>query len=487
MKITVNDILKATGGSLLNGNPDAVIDGFSTNSKEIDSLPEKNVLFVPVMGEKVDGHLFIPAAIAAGAKAFFIRKGHKLPDGIGEAAAIEVDDTVEALQETALWYREKFDIPVIGITGSVGKTTTKEMVAAALSSINIHKTKGNANSQVGLPITLFGITPENKAAIIEMGMSEFGEMEKLAKTARPNYGIFTNVGSAHIGNLGSKENILVEKLHMTDYFTDKDILFINADDEFLSELIIEGSKHRPKNVKKIITFGTNEDADFYATSISVSGDGTDFVANYRAKNGALTAEHVHLNTLGLHNVRNALAAIAIAMELGISPSVSKKGLAGYEPLKMRGNIIKSDGLTIIDDTYNASPDSMKAAIQMIGEMRGGIEPIRRRFAVFADVLELGEDSKSEHYEVGEYIKNYNKSDSAHRINYLVTVGTDSEQIGFGATSEVLETNPVTKHCDTNAEAVTYLKTLLKSGDAIIVKGSRGMHTEEIVNSLLHTG
>ena len=130
---------------------------------------------------------------------------------------------------------------------------------------------------------------------------------------------------------------------------------------------------------------------------------------------------------------------------------------------------------------------MKAAIQMIGEMRGGIEPIRRRFAVFADVLELGEDSKSEHYEVGEYIKNYNKSDSAHRINYLVTVGTDSEQIGFGATSEVLETNPVTKHCDTNAEAVTYLKTLLKSGDAIIVKGSRGMHTEEIVNSLLHTG
>lgn len=484
MKITVNDILKATGGNLLNGSLDTIIDGFSTNSKEIATLSEKNVLFVPVMGEKVDGHLFIPAAIAAGSKAFFIRKGHRLPDGIGETAAIEVEDTVSALQTTALRYREKFDIPVIGITGSVGKTTTKEMVAAALSSINVHKTKGNANSQVGLPITLFGIEPENKAAIIEMGMSEPHEMEKLAKTARPNYGIFTNVGSAHIGNLGSKENILIEKLHMTDYFTDKDILFINSDDELLMELTKPDSKYRPKNVKNIVTFGTSEDADFYATSISVSGEGTDFVANYKSAEGRLTSEHIHLNTLGLHNVRNALAAIAIAMELGISPSVSKQGLSEYEPLKMRGNIIKTGGLTIIDDTYNASPDSMKAAIQIIGEMRGGIEPIRRRFAVFADVLELGEDAESEHFEVGEYIKNYNKEDSSHRINYLITVGTDSEHIGFGATSDILETNPITKHCSTNADAIAYLKTLLKTGDAVVVKGSRGMHTEEIVNALL---
>lgn len=485
MKISVNDILKATGGKLLNGKPETEIDGFSTNSKEISSLSEKNVLFVPVMGEKVDGHLFIPAAIEAGAKAFFIRRGHKLPADIGETSAIEVEDTVAALQETALWYRMKFDIPVIGITGSVGKTTTKEMVAAALSSISIHKTKGNANSQVGLPITLFGIKPEDKAAIIEMGMSEPHEMEKLARTARPNYGIFTNVGSAHIGNLGSKENILIEKLHMTDFFTDKDKLFINADDELLMELTKESSRHRPKNVKNIVTFGTGEEADFYASSISVSGEGTDFVANYTSKDGKPVSEHVHLNTLGLHNVRNALAAIAIALELSISPSISKKGLAEYEPLKMRGNIIKAGGLTIIDDTYNASPDSMKAAIQIIGEMRGGIEPIRRRFAVLADVLELGDEAKTEHYEVGEYIKNYNKEDSAHRINYLITVGTDSENIGFGATSDILETNPSAKHFSTNSEAIAYLKTLLKSGDAVIVKGSRGMHTEEIVNALLN--
>ncbi len=483
MKISVNDVLNATGGTLLQGNPDTLIDGFSTNSKEISELDEKNVLFVPVMGEKVDGHLFIPAAVNSGAKAFFIRKGHFIPDGVEDTAAIEVEDTVAALQQTALWYRSRFDIPLIGVTGSVGKTTTKEMIAAALSSINIHKTKGNANSQVGLPITLFGLSSENKAAIIEMGMSECGEMEKLAKTARPNFGIFTNVGTAHIGNIGSKENILAEKLRMTDCFTDNDILFINADDELLVTLTEDDSKFRPENVKRIVTFGTSPDADFYASSISVSGEGTDFVANYKNKEGRLLAEHIHINTLGIHNVRNALAAIAIAMELGVSSSDVKAGLASYEPLKMRGNIIKSSGITIIDDTYNASPDSMKAAIQMTGEMRGGIEPIRRRIAVLADVLELGESSASEHFGVGEYIKDYNKNDSAHRIHYLLTVGNDSAQIGYGATSEVLETNPVTKHFDSNADAIVYLKSILKSGDAVVIKGSRGMHTEEIVNSL----
>ena len=449
MQVTVQDILNATKGRLLNGNADTVINGFFTNSREIDSLPFKNALFVPIIGERVDAHIFIPQVVENGAKAFFIKKGHELPSSIGDTVAIEVDDTETALLDMGLWYREKFNIPFIGITGSVGKTTTKEMVASALSSINIHKTKGNANSTIGLPLTLFGLEPCNEAAIIEMGISEF------------------------------------QKLHITDCFTDDSVLFINADDELLMKVAAENSEFRPKNVKHIVTFGINEKADFYASSITISDSGTDFVANYKSESGEAVSEQIHLKTLGLHNVRNALAAIAVALKLGISPAVSKKGLAEHEPLSGRGNIIKSNGLTIIDDTYNASPDSMKTSVQIIGEMRGGTEPINRRFVVFADVLELGEYAETEHYKVGEYIKIYNKENTENKIDYLITVGKDSEQIGLGINSENLETNPVTRHFSTNVEASDYLKSLLKKGDAIVVKGSRGMHTEEIVNALLN--
>lgn len=484
MKITVNDILKATNGKLLNGSPAAEIDGFFTNSREISDLPYTNALFVPIIGERVDAHDFIPQVIKDGAKAFFIKRGHELPSETGETAAIEVEDTEAALLDMGLWYRLHFNIPFIGITGSVGKTTTKEMVAAALSSLNIHKTKGNANSTIGLPLTLFGLDPSNEAAIIEMGISEFHEMEKLAKSGRPDYGVFTNVGTAHIGNLGSRENILKEKLHITDCFTDESVLFINADDELLMKVITENSGFRPKNVKHIVTFGINDKADFYASDISISDSGTDFIANYKGEDGRSLSEKVHLKTLGLHNVRNALAAIAVALKLGIAPSVSKKGLAKYEPLSGRGNIINSGWLTIIDDTYNASPDSMKASVQLIGEMQGENESVRKRIVVFADVLELGEYAESEHYKVGEYIREYNK-DSRHKIDYLITVGKDSEHIGLGVTSKSLETNPTVRHFSTNAEASDYLKSLLEKGDAIAIKGSRGMHTEEIVNSLLN--
>lgn len=486
MQVTVNDILNATKGKLINGSADTIINGFFTNSREIDSLPFKNAFFVPIIGERVDAHTFIPQVVEKGAKAFFIKRGYELPSNIGDTAAIEVEDTEAALLDTGLWYRKQFNIPFIGITGSVGKTTTKEMVAAALSSINVHKTKGNANSTIGLPLTLFGLEPCNEAAIIEMGISEFHEMEKLVEAGRPNLAIFTNVGSAHIGNLGSKENILKEKLHITDCFTEDSVLFINADDELLMKVATENSEFRPENVKHIVTFGINEKADFYASSIKISDSGTDFVANYKSESGEAVSEQIHLKTLGLHNVRNALAAIAVSLKLGISPAVSKKGLAEYKPLSGRGNIIKSNGLTIIDDTYNASPDSMKASVQIIGEMRGGTEPINRRFVVFADVLELGEYAETEHYNVGEYIKTYNKENIENKIDYLITVGKDSEQILLGVNSENLETNPVTRHFSTNVEAYDYLKSLLKKGDAIVVKGSRGMHTEEIVNALLNS-
>lgn len=487
MKITIDEIVLATKGKLLFGEGQTEINAFSTNSKEVPTLiSEGNVLFVPIMGEKVDGHLFIGAALEAGAKAFFVRQGYPLSEIPEGKCAIEVENTLKALQKTATYYRNKFNLPVIGITGSVGKTTTKEMLAAALETgLKIHKTKGNMNSQVGLPLTMFGMEETDKASVVEMGMSEFGEMAKIAKIAKPNYAVFTNVGTSHIANLLNKENIREEKLHITDYFTENSILFLNADDPLLMEIAFSKKELLPKQVKKVITFGTDERADFSASSICVSGEGTDFVATYPKSSGSdkKVSEHIHLKTLGLHNVRNALAAIAVACEFGISPSLSKKGLAEYEPLSMRGNMLKAYGMTIVNDSYNASPDSMKAAVEVLASMRGGIQPIRRRILVFADILELGEESKKEHLGVGEFIKNYNKADPDHRMNYLITVGKESENIAYGATSDISETNPITKCFDTNAAAISYLRNLVKNGDAILVKGSRGMCTEEIVTAL----
>lgn len=481
MEISIKELTEILSGKLLSGNPNTLVNNFSVNSREITEKG-KNTLFVPIMGEKVDGHLFIEKAVLAGANSFFIEESHTLPQNIGEAAAISVTDTLDALRQTATYYRNKFNIPLIGITGSVGKTSTKEMVATALSSeLNTYRTKGNANSQIGVPLTLFGLSEENQIAVIEMGISEFNEMAKLSSVARVNHALITNIGSAHIGNLGSKENILKEKLHITDYFNDDSVLFINLDDPLLASLLKE-NRYLIPNVKRIVTFGTTAHADFSASSISVSPKGTDFCLNY----GDDLAEHISLKTIGMHNVRNALAALAISLEFGISIETAKSFLLNYEPVKMRGNIIKENCITLIDDTYNASPDSMISSIDTILAMRGGREPIKRRIAVLADILELGDDSKKEHFRVGSHILSANKNDPEHRIDFLITVGEDSKNIAYGATSEILSTNPTTKHFQTNSMAISYLKNLIKPYDAVLVKGSRGMYTEEIISSLINT-
>lgn len=487
MKMTIDEIVLATGGRLLFGDGKMEINAFSINSKEVPTLlSEGSVLFVPLKGEKVDGHSFIEAALSAGAKAIFVKEGFPLPELSEGRCAIEVKDTLFALQRAAEHYRSKFSLPVIGITGSVGKTSTKEMIAAALEAgLTIHKTKGNLNSDIGLPLTMFGIKEGDRASVVEMGISGFGEMAEIAGVAKPKYAVLTNIGSAHIGTLLSKEKIREEKLHITDFFEEESVLFLNADDPLLMELTQTKSSALPKSVKKIITYGTGEEADFSASSICVSGEGTDFVVSYPKTSGSnkKVSEHIHLKTLGLHNVRNALAAIAVACELGISPSLSKKGLSEYEPLSMRGNILKTYGMTIVNDTYNASPDSMKAAVEVLASMRGGTKPIRRRIIVLADILELGEEAEKEHRSVGDFIREYNKRDHSHRMNYLITVGTNSEFILKAATADGDESNPISLHFDTNASAISYLKELVKKGDAILIKGSRGMATEEIVTAL----
>lgn len=487
--LSIGEIVKATRGKLLCGNDKLQIHAVSTNSKEV----EEGTLFVPIVGERVDAHTFIPSVIEASATAIIISKQIDLSSVKENQAIIQVEDTKEALQDLAAYYRDKFDIPVIGITGSVGKTTTKEMISAALETkYRVLKTAGNMNSQVGLPLTIFRIDHTHEVAVIEMGISEAGEMQRLARVAKPTHAVITNIGVSHIGQLGSRENIRKEKMNIVNEFSEVSCLFVNGTDDMLMHIlpfsenlklsdkektqkcdIIDVNDNTAKSLCRadVVTFGCNKDCMYYATDITVNNGHTKFYLQNTVDEVKCDDNQIELQVLGEHNIYNALVAIAIANKLGIETSVAKQGLKEYLPLAMRGEIVKANGLTVIDDTYNASPDSMRGGINVLLEL----ENISRRFAVLADVLELGEYSYSCHYGVGEYIATKN-------IDEVVTIGNEAKAIVKAV--EDAGVDIVTHSFDSNQEAINYLKEKLKSGAAVLVKGSRGMHTDEIVNAII---
>lgn len=487
--LSIGEIVKATRGKLLCGNDKLQIHAVSTNSKEV----EEGTLFVPIVGERVDAHTFIPSVIEASATAIIISKQIDLSNVKENQAIIQVEDTKEALQDLAAYYRDKFDIPVIGITGSVGKTTTKEMISAALETkYRVLKTAGNMNSQVGLPLTIFRIDHTHEVAVIEMGISEAGEMQRLARVAKPTHAVITNIGVSHIGQLGSRENIRKEKMNIANEFSEGSCLFVNGTDDMLMHIlpfsenlklsdnektqkydIIDISDTTAKSLCRadVVTFGCNKDCMYYATDITVNNGHTKFYLQNSVEEVKCDDNQIELQVLGEHNIYNALVAIAIANKLGIETSIAKQGVKEYLPLAMRGEIVKSNGLIVIDDTYNASPDSMRGGINVLLEL----ENISRRFAVLADVLELGEYSYSCHYGVGEYIATKN-------IDEVVTIGNEAKAIVKAI--EDAGVDIVTHSFDSNQEAIDYLKEKLKSGDAVLVKGSRGMHTDEIVTGII---
>lgn len=484
MKIIVKEILAAVNGTLLSGSEERCVASVSVDSRKI----EAEALYVPVIGEKVNGHRFINGAFENGAVAAFVKASEKISDFVEGKAYIQVEDTIEALQALAGWYRDQFTMPVIGITGSVGKTTTKEMVSAALSvKYNVIKTLGNWNSQIGLPLMMFQFEPTHEVAVIEMGMSEEGEMERLSAIAKPDMGIMTNIGVAHIGQLGSQENIRKEKLNFINE-TLKNAptgsrgrrkLFLNGDDSLLLEIgrnpeqaaMTEKTREALKQTD-CVTFGLSENFDFYGKDVIVKDDKIHFTLVY--PDGE---EEIVLSVLGMHNVENALAALAAAYELGLKPSKAKKGLAEYQPIAMRGQVYHHNGVVIVDDTYNASPDSMKSSANVLLQM----EKLDRRVIVLGDVLELGEVSYSCHYEVGAFIAK--ASCQGRTIDEVITVGCEAKAIADGVKAEGSGVIAVHSFA-TNEEALLYLREQMREKTGIIVKGSRGMHMETIVNGLL---
>lgn len=451
MLMTVSEIVKACGGKLLCGDPKTQVTQVTTDSRQV----EPGALFVPIRGERVDAHLFISATLEAGAAAVLTQEHTAMQD---THAWIAVEDTEKALQALAKAYRARFSIPIVGITGSVGKTTTKEMVALALSAgKRVMKTQGNQNSQIGVPLTMFQLDETVEAAVVEMGMSQFGEMARLADIVAPQYAVMTNIGISHIENLHTQENILREKAHILDKFGPDSAVVLNGEDQMLREL--------PAQLPyRAVLVGLHSTCDYYARDLVMNEDGMDFVACCPG-----VRVPVHLPVFGEYQVINALSALAMADLLHVDLRAAAARLSSYQPLAMRQQVYRFGGITLIDDSYNASPDAMRGSVDVLCAYPG------RHIAVLADMLELGEFSHAAHVSCGEHA-------AKAGVDVLVTVGPQAAAIEEGAKHVAPDLS--CRHFTENEPAAAYLESLLTPGDVVLVKGSRGMHMDEIVSKLL---
>lgn len=455
--ITVKEIAEAAGGRLLAGNPAAMVTGISIDSREA----KEGCLFVPLIGEKNDAHRFIMTALEQGAAAVFTSEHEETSGEViksrqqrPEAAWIQVQDTKDALQSLGAFIRRKLTIPLVGITGSVGKTTTREMVAATLSAgYRVFKTPANHNSQIGVPLTLSKISEKDQIGVLELGMSEPGEMEVIAEIAAVDMAVITNVGVTHIENLGTRENILKEKLNIQRGMNPSGPLFLNSDNDLLCQ--VSGW-----NGRETIYFGTGEQADYRAVDISVENGCPSFTMIHGDVRIPVT-----LSVMGEHNVLNALAALAVADRNGVSLESAAEKLREFGGFKNRQQIYEAEGLTIIDDTYNASPDSMKAGLKVLSSFG----KCHRRVAVLADMKELGSDAGMFHRQVGEFL-------AGEQVDALITLGELAEQIGQGALA-VRPSLSVTSF-ENKEEMTQFLEDFLKPGDCVLFKGSNSMKLGE---------
>ena len=444
MNLTINEVSQALNAG------ECGSDG-SISSVVIDNRKaKKDSLFIAIKGENHDGHDFIFEAVKAGACAVVCEKK---PEGL-TVPCITVKDTRQAIMSLAKYYRDKFNINTVGITGSVGKTTTKEMIATVLESkFKTLKTKGNFNNEIGLPLTLFELDDGYEAAVIEMGMSNFGEISRLSKTASPSIGVITNIGVSHIESLGSKKGILKAKLEILDGMEYNAPLFLNGDD-----LLLKGYK---STQRKIITFGVkNKRCNYRACNITQHNNKTTFYIKYKNNR-----QKIILPCIGEHNVLNAVCAFAIADKLKINAKKAAEALLKYVPAGMRQNIVNINGMTIIEDCYNASPDSMKAALSTLGVLKCK----GKKIAVLSDMLELGEISRQTHLSFGKMIKK--------NADILFSYGDFAKYYTDGAKKHDMQAcyyfEDKRSLCDT-------LLGIINKGDIILFKGSRGMHLEKIM-------
>lgn len=455
-QVYVRDLVEATGGILLKGNPEKAVSKIRLDSRQV----EAGDLFVPIIGERVDGHRFIPQVILAGAavvltsehEAEDVEKWCEEQDGNAcaeQASWIRVHDTKEALQNIGRYLRGRLSLPLVGVTGSVGKTTTREMIAAALSAkYHVYKTPGNSNSQVGVPITISEITKKDEVGVIELGMSEPGELTVIAKIAKIDMAVITNIGITHIEQLGSRENIYKEKMTIQDGLKDDGVLILNGDDDMLCN-----TKGKPGVTT--IYYGIGANCDFRAEEINLNDGAAKFVAVHGDER-----QYVELGVMGMHNVMNALAAIAVCSQSGMTMEEAARGLKTFHGFKGRQQIFAGERLTILDDSYNASPASMKASLDVFKTLKPG----HRHVAVLADMKELGDLVREYHHEIGVHAVSAG-------VDVIVTLGEACRFLAEGVRS--VSDIPVAEFLD-KQEMMAYLEANLKQGDCILFKGSNSM-------------
>ena len=445
---TPGEVLEATKGQLISPAITEFFEGVSTDTRTL----RPGSLFVALSGERFDGHAFIPEAIRKGATGLVVscRPAAVLP-GI---TIFLVPDTRTAYQDLARFHRCRFILPVIAITGSNGKTSTKDMIAAVLSTrLKVLKTEANFNNEIGLSQTLLKITAAHQAVVVEMGMRGLGEIAGLAAIALPTVGVVTNVGETHLERLGSIDNIAAAKAELIEALDGEGVAVLNGDDVNVRAM-------RGKTTARIVLFGLAAECAVKAVNLKQSPQG----AAFDCVTGTLSFPVV-LPMPGIHNMYNALAAIAVGLELGLEPQDIVRGLAQYEPGKMRLDIRRYGDITVIDDTYNASPLSMAAAIDVLASVAKG-----RKLAAIGDMLELGTASWEAHAKVGRHL-------AAIGVEVVLTIGEMARVAGEAAKQQGV---PVVIACPDHDSAISDLRRLLQPGDTLLLKGSRGMTMEKLL-------
>lgn len=450
LELNLQEIVKATKGALLKEADVKEIKAVSTDTRKI----EEGTMFIALKGENFNGNNYVLDAFNKGAKIAIVDEVKcDLNELKEDVALIKVQNTGRALMDLAKFYREKLGLKVVGITGSAGKTSTKDLVAAVLSDkYKVFKTKGNFNNEIGLPLMILELDSTYDVAILEMGMRGLGQIKELAEIASPDLGIITNIGISHIEILKTRENILKAKMEIATFFDKNNTLVVCGNDDFLGSL--------PSAEYKIVKTGVGENFKIGAKNIALEELSSKFTVYDGEKE-----EEFSLDMPGEHNISNLMLGIAIAKELGVSFEEMKRGLKNIEATSMRLELIKKDGFSILNDCYNSSPVAVKSAIDVMKNIEG-----KRRIAVLGTMRELGHKSEEAHEEIGKYAKE-------NGIEKVLCFGDFSENIkeGYGEGCTVYENKE---------ELIKDLLNIICDGDIILVKASRSLKFEEITKALL---
>ena len=449
MEMTFNEMLNAIDGEVIIKSEDVSFNKLCIDTRKI----EKNNVFLAIKGANFNGNDFALKALEAGASIVIIDEvKFNLNEIENKGTIVKVKNTREALLNLAKFYRKKLGLKVVGVTGSTGKTSTKDLIAALLShKYKVFKTKGNFNNDIGLPLMILELTSKDDVAVLEMGMSSLGEIELLADVARPDIAVITNIGLSHIENLKTQENILKAKMEISTFFNKENTLIINAEDKLLRNVY--------SNRFKVEKIGYNHEYDVYASNIILKEEETEFLAHAFGEEAVF-----NLPMAGKHNVLNTMLAIEVANCLNVSFEEMIKGLENLEATSMRLQVIKKEGFIIINDCYNASPDSMKSSLDVLSAYKD-----HRKVAILGDMYELGEESEKAHFEVGEYAKD--------KLDILIVIGRYIKNFkdGFNNDNIIMY--------KTKEECIKELKNIVKLNDVVLIKASRGVKLEDVVKKL----